>query len=73
MRLFVPVLQHERENVRYTYQTTVLMNRAQYDTGFAGRLKLKVEAVPTLKEHKSEPQAVNETVLNVCVTLALGV
>jgi len=37
-----------------------------YDVGFVGRQKLKVEAEP-------EPQAVSETVSNVCVVLALEV
>jgi len=32
------------------------MNKAQYDAGFAGTLKLKVEVVPTQKGHKSDPQ-----------------
>jgi len=34
---------------------------------------MKVEAVLPLKEHKSEPKAVSDTVLNVCVVLALGI
>jgi len=29
------------------------MYQNQYDADFAGRLKLKVQAVPTLKGHKS--------------------
>jgi len=49
------------------------MNKNQYDAGFVGRLKLKVEAVPTLKKHKSEPHVLSETVPNVCVELALDV
>ena len=35
------------------------------------KLKLKVEGVPTLKRHESEPQVVSETVSKVCVVLAL--
>jgi len=35
----------------------------------AGKLKLKVKAVSTLKRHKSELKAVSETVLNVRVVL----
>ena len=33
---------------------------------------LKVKPVLTLKGHKSKPQAVSETVSNVCAVLALG-
>ena len=49
------------------------MKKNQHDALFAGRLKLKVEAVPTLKGHESEPQTVRETVLNVCVRSAAHV
>jgi len=38
-----------------------------------GTLKLKVEAVPTLKGHKSEHQLMSEAATDVCVVLALGV
>jgi len=37
------------------------MNKAQHNAGFACRLKLSVEAVPTVKEHESEPKALSET------------
>jgi len=36
------------------------------DAGFLGKLKVNVDPVPTLKGLKSEPQAVSETVSNVC-------
>jgi len=47
------------------------MKNNLYDAGFAGRLKLKVEAIPTLKGHKSDPQWVSETVSNVVEMLCL--
>jgi len=43
----------------------VFPGQQQKDAGFAGRLKLKVKAVSTLKGHKSKSQEVSETVLNV--------
>ena len=43
------------------------MNKNQFNADFAERLKLKVEAVPTIKGHESEPQPRSETVYNVCV------
>ena len=42
------------------------MNRNQYDTGLEERLKLKLEVVPTLKGHKSELQALSDSVSRVC-------
>ena len=50
-----------------------LWNKAQYNAGSPGRIKLRFEAVPTLKGHKSELQAVSDTVLNVCAVFALDV
>ena len=47
------------------------MKKNQYDAGFA--LNLKVEAVPTLKGHKSELQSVSKTVQYVSVELAFHV
>ena len=38
------------------------VNKNQCEAGFAGRLKLKVEAAPPLKGHEYEPQAAIETV-----------
>jgi len=37
-----------------------------YEEGFVEKLNLKVRAVPSLKGHESEPQALSETVSNVC-------
>ncbi len=52
----------------------VLLNKAQFDAGFAHHLILKDGAVPAIKDpgHDSELQMVIETASNVCVLLAIG-
>jgi len=71
-----PGQQYSLENVwicLLLFMGNSFMNKALYDAGFAGRLKVKVEVVPTIKGHRSELQSVSETALNVRVVLALGV
>ncbi len=50
------------------------INKAQFDAGFAHRLRLKDGAVPAIKDpgHDSELQMVSETASNVSVLLAIG-
>ena len=62
---FVFPASNRREKVRVCFLHVTddsFMNK--YDAGFVGRLKLKVEAVPALKGHESEPS-------NICVVLEL--
>jgi len=49
------------------------MNKNKYDTGFAGKLKLKFRTAPELKENKSEPQMLNKTAPNFWAVLALDI
>ncbi len=50
------------------------LNKAQFDTVFAYRLRLKDGAVSAIKDpgHDSELQTVSETASNVCILLAIG-
>ena len=43
-------------------KNNTFMSKGTYNSGFAEKLNLKVQAVPSLKGHMSEPQAVSETV-----------
>ncbi len=45
------------------------INKAQFSTGFAHRLKLKDGVVPAIKDHVSELQKVSETASHVCALL----
>ncbi len=45
------------------------INKAQFITGFAHRLKLKDGVVPAIKDHVSELQKVSETASHVCALL----
>ncbi len=53
---------------------TNVLNKAQFDAGFAHRLILNDGSVPAIKDpgHDSELQTVSETASNVSVLLALG-
>jgi len=53
--------------IYYTERMTVLQSaKFLYDAGLAELLMLKVGAIPTLKEHKSELQLMSETFKCLC-------
>ena len=57
------------------FEDACFTNKSPFDAGFAKRLFLKDDAVPTKKGHDRvlEPQAVSKTASNICVVnLAIG-